>query len=212
MKSKELIRQLLELDPKGEVEVCVGNHDIWTVDLEPAYYDGRLQVLVRDPELTGKCFDIVGAKYVSKGQKITITSMGVTDVLWDNPDAKIDYSEVEPHAGRYRESDDKTREASRDVEVKVEKDAFHRWMKEKAEAIRPGGEDCRRSAHYHYDKLGLTPKDPVKELPPKKDKDGYEWWPSWDERRRAMWDDTLEVYWNGGWGVRKKGSTDDETY
>jgi|SRR5208337_1700100 len=212
MKSKELIKQLQYLDPKGETEVSCGNHDIWTVDMEPAYYDGRLQLLIRDPEKTGKYFDIIGAKYVSKGYKIVLTSMGVTDVLWDNPDAIIEYPFGEE---RYREGDEKTRAASRDVELKVNMDFFRKWVAKKAEQIRPG-EKSDHSADYHYKKLGLGPKDPVKDLPPRKEKlspkdsKEYEVWPSWNERQEAAWDDALEVYWKGGWGIKKKGEPDVE--
>lgn len=212
MKVKELIQQLQELDPSGETEVSCGNHDIWTVEMLPAYYDGRLQLLIRDPEKTGECFDIIGAKYVSKGQKIKLTSMGVTDVLWDNPDAEIDYGGLGAVADSYRKSDDETREASRGVELRVEMDAFHRWVKRHAETIRPGGEDCRPAADYAFKKLGLSPKDPVKELPPKKDENGWEWHASWNDRREAMWDDTLEVYWRGGWGIKRKGESGDDAY
>jgi hypothetical protein len=207
MKTKELIKQLQELDPTGETEVSCGNHDIWIVEMLPAYYDGRLQLLIRDPELTGKCFDIIGAKYVSKGQKIKLTSMGVTDVLWDNPDAIVEYPAGDE---RYRESDDATRQASRDVELKVEMDAFYRWVKRHADIIRSGGDDCRVASDYAYEKLGLSPKDPVKDLPTKKDAQGYEWHASWNDRREAMWDDTLEVYWRGGWGIRRKGDSKED--
>ena len=48
MKSKELIRLLQEEDPSGEVEVCVQNFDILGIHTEPAYWDGSLQVLMRD--------------------------------------------------------------------------------------------------------------------------------------------------------------------
>jgi hypothetical protein len=219
MKTKDLIRELQEADPSGEIECCVGNVDIWTITVEPAYYDGRLQVLKRDPERTGKCYDIIGGKYVTKGQKVVLGTLSITDILWEDPDAEIDYSECgDPE--RYKKLDDETRQAGRDVERKVEMDAFYRWVKSKAEEIRPGGEDCRHTSDYAYEKLGLSPKDPVKDLPPKKEKYGgilgigakeYEVWPSWNDRRNAMWDDTLEVYWRGGWGVRRKGTTDDES-
>ena len=204
MKTKDLIAELNEADPSGELEVCVENVDIFTVTTEPAYWDGRLQVLKRDPAKK-PYYDIVGGKYTSKGSKVVISPMSITDLLWSDPDAEIDYSEVgnPDSAERYRKSDDETRAAAREVELKVEMDAFYRWVKSKTEEIRPNGEDCRHSADYAFEKLGLSPKDPVKDLPPKKD-GKYEVWPSWDERRRAMWDDTLEVYWRGGWGVRRK--------
>jgi hypothetical protein len=208
MKTKDLIAELQEADPSGELEVCVENVDIFAVATEPAYWDGRLQVLKRDPAKK-PYFDVIGGKYVTSGHKVVISPMSITDVLWDNPDAEIDYGGLGANADRYRASDDETRKASREVELKVEMDAFHRWMKRHTETIRPGGEDCRRSADYAFEKLGLSPKDPVKDLPPTKDAQGYEWHPSWADRREAMWDDTLEVYWRGGWGVRKKDGTNE---
>jgi hypothetical protein len=215
MKTKDLIKELQEADPSGELECCVNNIDIFTVATEPAYYDGRLQLLIRDPAKK-PYYDIVGGKYVSSGYKVVISPMSITDVLWDDPDAEIDYGGLLSNAESYRKSDDATRQASRDVELKVEMDAFYRWVKRHAETIRPGGDDCRRSADYAYEKLGLSPKDPVKDLPPRREKldknsdKEYEVHPSWNERREAMWDDTLEVYWRGGWGVRKKGDTDED--
>lgn len=205
MKTKDLIAELQEADPSGELEVCVENVDIFTVTTEPAYWDGRLQVLKRDPAKK-PYYDVVGGKYTSKGSKVVISPMSITDLLWSDPDAEIDYSEVgnPDSAERYRKSDDETRQAGRDVEKKVEMDAFYRWVKSKTEEIRPGGEDCRSSADYAYEKLGLSPKDPVKDLPTKTDDKGYTWHASWNDRRNAMWDDTLEVYWRGGWGVRRK--------
>jgi hypothetical protein len=210
MKTKDLIKELQEADPSGEIEVCVNNIDIFTVTTEPAYYDGRLQLLIRDPAKK-PYYDIVGGRYVSSGAKVVISPMSITDVLWDDPDAEIDYGGLSGAMGdSYRKTDEATRQASRDVELKVEMDAFYRWMKKQADKIRPGGDDCRRSADYAYEKLGLSPKDPVKDLPTKKDKDGYEWHASWNDRREAMWDDTLEVYWRGGWGVRKKGDPEED--
>lgn len=209
MKSKELIKQLQEIDPTGEEEVCVDNVDIFTLTSKPAYWDGRLQLLIRDPKLVD-CYDVIGAKYVVGGSKIVISPMSVTDVLWDDPEAFIDYSELEkgmPYSvDRYRVADDATRKVSRNVTLKVEMDAFYRWVKKKAEEIRPGGDECRGTSDYFFEKH-LHVDDPVKDIPPKKEvKDGQEYtiYPSWNERREAMWNETIEVYWRGGWGIRKK--------
>ena len=58
MKTSELIRLLQEADPSGEVECCIDNHDIYSVELWPAFYDGALEILVRDPSLR-PYYDIV---------------------------------------------------------------------------------------------------------------------------------------------------------
>ena len=89
MKVKELIRQLQEADPTGEIEACVGNIDIHFVSREPAYYDGRLEVLTRDPARTGRCYDICGAEIRSDGDKVQIHILSIQQAIWENPDLPV---------------------------------------------------------------------------------------------------------------------------
>jgi hypothetical protein len=82
MKTKELIKQLQELDPTGEVEVCINNtSDIFTIDLLPAYYDGKLTVLKRD--LTKECYNITGIEIKAEGQKISLLDYPLEDYIID---------------------------------------------------------------------------------------------------------------------------------
>ena len=92
MKTLELIRLLQEADPTGEAECCVDNEDIHFLEVLPGYWDGRLQVFTRDPALTGKCFDIVGAKITAAGTKIKIRHLSIEDLLQDNPEMPVDTS------------------------------------------------------------------------------------------------------------------------
>ena len=101
MKSKELIRRLLEIDPDGETEVCCGNHDIYFLDRLPAYYDGKLQLIITDPEKDGKCYSIIGGKVMTSGQKINIVTMGISDILIDNPEMPVDLSDVREQSHEY---------------------------------------------------------------------------------------------------------------
>src|SRR5271154_5815793 len=153
MKGKELIRLLQEIDPTGEIEVSVGNIDIWDVHQEPAYWDGKLQLLVHD-ESKKPYFDIVGGKYVVSGSKIVITPMSITEVLWGDPDAAIDYSELEKNtalgSSEYRKHDDATRQASRDVTMRVEVDAFTRWVAKQCQRLRPGCADTPSEKDLAY--------------------------------------------------------------
>jgi len=222
MKGKELIRLLQEIDPTGEIEVSVGNIDIWDVHQEPAYWDGKLQLLTHD-ESKKPYFDITGGKYVVSGSKIVITPMSITEVLWGDPEAVIDYSELEKNTGlgsaEYRKHDDATRQASRDVTMRVEVDAFTRWVAKQCQRLRPGCADTTYEKDLAYSsdaffKKNLSPDDPLKELPKQmrtfKEKDGdreYEVWPSINERRESGWDDRIEVYWRGGWGIKMKDGT-----
>ena len=216
MKGKELIRLLQEIDPTGEVEVSVGNIDIFDVHQEPAYWDGKLQLLVRD-ESKAPYYDVVGGKYVVSGSKIVITPMSISEVLWSDPDAAIDYSELDKNTGRgsaeYRKSDDATRQASRDVTMRVEVDAFTRWVAKQCQRLRPGcaSDTYEKDIAYssgEFFKKHLSPEDPLKELPKQKHKDStgkeYECWPSVNDRRESGWDDRIEVYWRGGWGIKMK--------
>jgi hypothetical protein len=205
MKSKKLIELLQSLDPTGEVEVSVNNADILYVESLPAYYDGSLQVLIRD-ESKKPYYDIVGAKYVRTGGKIVIHPMSITDLLWDDPDASVDYSQLSGWSlEKCTETNEKTRQASLDVEIKVDMDAFFKWVKKKTSNIYVGNgvADCLHEANRFYTNH-LNPKDPVKDLPATIDKDGNKWCASWSEQREAMWDDTIDIKWEGEWVITKK--------
>ena len=118
MITSELIRLLQEIDPKGDTPVCVDNVDIFFVDAKPAYWDGRLQELVRDK---GKSpyYNVVGAKYHCSGEKICIETHSVKDAILENPDLPVDFSELErcmpASAEDYKRAVDGWREESRRV-------------------------------------------------------------------------------------------------
>ncbi len=81
VKTHELIRQLQEADPSGELECCVGNHDIHFVQRSPANYDGMLQVLVRDPGRKG--FQIIAGIIQCQGQKVQIHTLSLQECLFE---------------------------------------------------------------------------------------------------------------------------------
>lgn len=62
MKTKDLIKHLQEIDPKGEFEVCIENSDIEYIDVLPAYYDGRITVIKeRDKYMRSLKSEVTGA-------------------------------------------------------------------------------------------------------------------------------------------------------
>jgi len=77
MKTKKLIAELQNIDPTGENEVCVENKDIHFVEAIEAYWDGRLQLLIRDPD--EYYYNVIGGKVTQKGSKIKIHTMGIED-------------------------------------------------------------------------------------------------------------------------------------
>lgn len=199
MTSKEVIKLLQELDPTGETEVSVGNHAISYINEEPAYYDGKLQSLLYDAD-----GQIIGIKYKTQGSKLVISEMGVTDLLWENPEAIVDYSEIPEHGReRYKISDEATRDASRNVELNLAMDHFYEWCKKKAIPIRDE-ENIRYKSKSFFERY-LSPGDPVKKMPQQFNSKGNYWfYPSWNERQEATWEDTIEITWRGEWVIKKK--------
>jgi hypothetical protein len=82
MKTRELIRQLQEVDPSGETECCVDNHDIFFVERQFAFYDGALEILVRDPARQ-PYYDVVGGIIRRTGEKIRIHVLSLEDAIFE---------------------------------------------------------------------------------------------------------------------------------
>lgn len=185
MKGKEVIRLLQEADPTGEIEVCVGNVDIFTIDKLPAYYDGKLQVLVRDPN--AKYYPIIGGKYVSSGWKVSITPMSITDALENDPENfTVDYSGLsERDQQAAKKGHEEARQAIRDLEQRLEREYFRKWVKEEAEKLTPDTEKVEGAADEFFDQH-VSRNDP---LPPGG---------SYVEARKRDWAARFEVWLNQG--------------
>jgi hypothetical protein len=90
MKTNELIRQLQHVDPTGDKEVCIdGSADIFAIYESEAYWDGRLNVLVRD-ESKKPFYDVVGVKIIHSGTKIVLQSIGAEDVIGENWNVRVE--------------------------------------------------------------------------------------------------------------------------
>lgn len=192
MKSKELIRQIQELDPSGETEVCVDNADILHIIHLPAYYDGRLQVIEADEH-----YENIKARYVSKGYKIVLSPRTITEMITDFDNVEVDYSQAfDPKA--LQESHNRTRALKQNIELNSEYRLFVEWAYGKGKIIFPEAtkELVERGAKW-FMQQNIHPDNPLVELPPKKDKDGYTWHPSYQNRRIAEWDATVDVDWTG---------------
>lgn len=100
MKTKELIKRLNDADPTGEAEVCVDNTDILFVEALPAYYDGYLQVLIRD-KTKEPYYNVVGAKYVNEGKKVCIHQHSIEDAIIENPELPVDLPDGSPVNNKY---------------------------------------------------------------------------------------------------------------
>lgn len=83
MKTKELIRQLQEVDPEGDAECMVDGVDIHFVEGLPGYYDGCYQILIRDPKLP--YYNVMAVKITKKGMKVRLHIHSARDAILDDP-------------------------------------------------------------------------------------------------------------------------------
>lgn len=121
MKTKKLIELLQAADATGELECCVGNVDIHFVSQEPAYYDGRLEILIRDENI--RYYNVIGAKITGRGRKIQIHTLSIEDAMIDDPDLPVDLSECSN--GDYAAAVEKWRASAKQCDI----DAAN-WAKE----------------------------------------------------------------------------------
>ncbi len=193
MKVKDLIKQLNELDPTGEINVCVGNVDIYFLSKQPAYYDGAYQQLIRDP-IKAPYYDVVGGKYIKEGYKIQIYTLPIESILED-PKAVVDYSQLGPEALSYEESDNKTKEEWNKIHYECELNIFSEWCKEQAVKITGNPID-----EYIIKDFFKTYYIKDKPLPTQKTQDELDSkcvHDSFNNRRKLQYDLELKLSYNG---------------
>lgn len=102
MKTKELIAALQQEDPSGELDVTIGkNTPLHFIMRNPGYYGGPFLRLIRDESLSGKCYDVIGAKVITKDDKICLIPLEFEDMICDLDVTKkeftLDVSECGEH-------------------------------------------------------------------------------------------------------------------
>ena len=128
MKTKELIRQLQECDPTGEVEVICDGGDIYTVIPLPAYYDGSLKTLIRDDSLK-PYYDVIGMRETREGRKVVLQGMDLQDVCWDIDDpSKL----IIEGSDEFKESAKKHIKECQDCVLKINMDHFRNYILKRA--------------------------------------------------------------------------------
>ncbi len=194
MKTKELIRQLQEADPEGDLEVSVGNVDIYFVEKLPTYYDGRQQVLIRDETKTG--YNIVGAKVRSSGSKVKIHCVSISDAIWDNPEIPIDYSDLTPErADEYKASHEKIRASVRECESDIELGYFTEHIVKRVRKLTED-EECVLDLCRDFFVKNLSPNDAFPANLPIIGESYY-------SRRNKQWQEQIDVSYDAD-GVKIK--------
>lgn len=189
VKTKDVIRLLMEADPTGEVEVCVGNTDIHFIELLPAYYDGSLQVLTRDPN--NKYYNITGAKYYRSGSKVVIHTLSIHDAVSNayghEIDFPIDYSELSKEDQlATQESHRQLREWHRNLDQEMELEYFQKWAKEEATKVTADLERVDDIARRFFEQNKIDADHPFSLA------DGTTY-NSYVDRRRIQWNRLYEV-------------------
>jgi len=185
MKTKELMRQLQEADPSGELECSVGNVDIHFVAPDRAYWDGSQQVLARD-EAKAPYYNIVGAKYADRGTKVVINTLSIEDAIGNDAGLPVDFSELSTNRrADYEKAVEEYRRETIKIGNDVERDAFSEYVKKRFGLPRSVAE-----AYYneHMDYRDKMPEDIRDMKETSCDGKPHDVIPSWHDRRCLQWD------------------------
>jgi len=198
MKTKELIKKLQELDPSGETECCVQNIDIWYVDVLPYYYDGTMQMLVRD-SAKSPYYDVVGAKYLSSGEKINIVPLSIEDAIFEDVTLPVDFDTLSfSKKERYKESVEIVRQKAKDIHNSVEMDFFVEYILKRALKMTSNLGGLKEVAiKFFQENMSAFDQMPlnIKKMREEKSICGkiYTTIPSWVTRRELQWDQEFEL-------------------
>lgn len=80
MKAKELIQELMKMDP--EAEVVVDGDAIHFVEQLPGYYDGYYETLIENPSKK-PYYSVEGVRFSKAKQKIRLHMLRIDDIIWN---------------------------------------------------------------------------------------------------------------------------------
>lgn len=159
MKSKELVRRILEADPSGEIECCIGNADIEGPSVEPAYWDGPLQVF----KFNEKGYP-VSAKRVRSGEKMVLSPLYISNFIGEYDGFTVEYQSDEDRA-RYEYSDKESARFHNQIEADVDKGSFVDFVFRKIQSVKPVPmgwvQVIKMAAEKFYDENSLSPENPL---------------------------------------------------
>lgn len=187
MTSSALIEELRKVDPTGETQVCIGNCAITYINVEPYYYDGKLQIV----EFGADGRAIRGWRATS-GNKIVITSDTLRELAANDPSFEIIYK-TEKHRLDYEHSDKEESRWNREIEHKVEMEGFQDWVFQTIQTQKPvalGWVDrIKKAAEDYFSKTMMGRDDPNSV-----DFDNTK--RSWRDQRELDYADSIHVEWD----------------
>ncbi len=191
MKTKELIKRLQENDPSGEEECCVDGLDIHFITTEPAYWDGCMQVLDRDP--SNENYNIIGAKYVGTGRKVVIKTISIREAIFENVDLPVEYVGLSEFSKeRYQKNVADYRKETNDINNNIERDHFVSYMKERLiGSIEDLSDDEIAWATSNFFNQNMSYQDEIPEYVSKLTENHPV--NSYNYRRKVQWDHEITV-------------------
>lgn len=189
MKTKDLIAKLQEADPSGELHCCIDNGDIEEVNVEPAYWDGALNIVERDEAGRYTC-----AYRQRSGSKVVLSPIYVNDIAGEQPGVRIKYLTEEDRA-RYEKDDLESTRWRREINFQVERDAFSTWVFEKiqrSKVIPLGWVERIKSAAEAFYLANRGPDVDGKIIVDRGWKDNK----SWRDRLETLWEEIIRVEWD----------------
>lgn len=148
VKTKELIRQLREADPSGELQCNVNGIDILYVVPKEGYWDGPHEILHLDED--GSC-RVAYAETSTKGTKVDLRTWSIEDEIYANPDVPIvcsyDYVDTKREKDFF-EWAKRTREAAKALTLQVRKEFFLKYVDKQAPYVTQDVASAFFDAHY----------------------------------------------------------------
>lgn len=194
MKTKEIIERLQELDPAGELECCVDNQSIFSIHVEPAYWDGCLETIQRDSSKRG--YNVIGCKIVSGGEKVSFDVHSIQDAIFHNDEVPVEFDGDHTEM-KYKDWVEEQRRVSRQVSHSVDLDSFCRYIKKKAAELNHtlSEDEVYVAAQWFYVQ-NLYFKDKLDDDIVHANftgNDGKTCYYSWNERKEMQWDRDLKI-------------------
>lgn len=131
MTSKELISTLQAFDPVGDIQVSIGNLAITYINVEPYYYDGKLQIVEFNSD--GRA---VRGWRATEGQKIVINYDSLAELAAQDPNFEIVYRS-EKHRQDYQVHDLERARQHREMEWDAELSDFQNWVFQTIQTQKP---------------------------------------------------------------------------
>jgi len=128
MKTKELIKQLQEADPSGELDCNCNGADIYFVQHEYGYYDGPYERLKRDDSKA--CYNVTGAEITTAGEKVIIHTLSIEDALCNDTELPVTVTHYNrDRMAEYLDTVEKWRQEARDSYRRVNMMCFAQFVK-----------------------------------------------------------------------------------